>query len=86
MGDDLELLQEVAADDVASGIGHLDIARERVFARTAHAEVVGSAVVNASSVHVDFGAFRCVGGGEEDVRAEFIAREERGRFGNDIRA
>ena len=84
MGNHLELLQELAADDVASGIRHLDISRERVLAGATDAEVVGTAVVNASSVHVDFGTLGRIGGCEEDVRAKLVAREECGRFGNDI--
>ena len=86
MGNHLEFLKELAADDVACGVRHLDITREGVFARATHAEVVGTAVVNASSVHVDFGTLGRIGGSEEDVRAELVAGEERGRFGNDIRA
>ena len=79
--DDVVALRELAADDFARSIGHLDIAGEAVLARAAYAEAVAAVGGNAAAVHVNLGALRRVHGGHDDARAEGFAGIERRGFG-----
>ena len=56
-----------AADGLAGGVVHQNVAREAVFAGTAHGEAVLSVFADAAAVDVDFRTLRGVDGCHENL-------------------
>ena len=83
-GDDIVLLCEVAADDVAGGVRHEDVAGERILSGRVDGEVVVAVGCDAASVDVDFGSLGRVNRCHEDVGAEGFSGIERGGFRADV--